>query len=92
MKRDEPSRLIPRGTRVRSTNATGTSTGAAVSTGWIGPEQLAEELGVPLRTIYAWRSTGRGPRAARFGKHLRFARADVDAWTEQQKDQLGGAA
>jgi excisionase family DNA binding protein len=91
VKRDNPSRLIPRGTRVRSTDAAAAKTRTAV-TGWIGPEQLAEELGVPLRTIYAWRSTGKGPRAARFGKHLRFARVDVDAWTEQQKDQLGGAA
>ena len=57
---------------------------------WIGIDQLAAELGVPVRTIYAWRSARKGPRAARFGKHLRFARVDVDAWAEQQKDQPAG--
>jgi excisionase family DNA binding protein len=90
MKRDEPSRLISRETgcgRPRQQRAPRACRG-----GWVGPEQLAEELGVPLRTIYAWRSTGKGPRAARFGKHLRFARADIDAWTEQQKDQSGRGA
>ena len=53
---------------------------------WIGVEQLADELGVPVRTIYAWRAKKTGPRAATFGKHLRFRRADVDAWTEAQLD------
>jgi len=53
---------------------------------WLGPEEVAAELGVPLRTVYAWRSTGRGPRGARFGRHVRFRREDVDAWIEQQFD------
>ncbi len=53
---------------------------------WIGVEALAAELGVPVRTIYAWRSKGRGPRAATFGKHLRYRRGDVDAWTDAQLD------
>ncbi len=55
-------------------------------TEWLGVEALADELGVPVRTIYSWRSKGRAPRAAMFGKHLRFRRADVDAWCESQMD------
>ncbi len=54
---------------------------------WLGVEALAEELGVPVRTIYAWRSKKKGPRAATFGKHLRYRRSDVDAWTEGQLDE-----
>ncbi len=53
---------------------------------WIGVEALAAELGVPVRTIYSWRTKGKGPRAATFGKHLRFRREDVDAWCEAQLD------
>lgn len=53
---------------------------------WIGVEDLAAELGVPVRTIYTWRAKGRGPRAGTFGKHLRFRRRDVDAWIESQMD------
>lgn len=56
---------------------------------WIGVEALAEELGVPVRTVYAWRAKGRGPRAATFGRHLRFRRDDVDAWIEGQMDKVG---
>lgn len=53
---------------------------------WIGIEQLAQELGVPVRTIYAWRCRGQGPRGATFGRHVRFRRADVEAWIQQQYD------
>jgi excisionase family DNA binding protein len=53
---------------------------------WLGIEDLAEELGVPVRTIYTWRAHGKGPRAARFGKHLKFRRRDVEAWIERQMD------
>ena len=30
--------------------------------------------------------TGLGPRAYRFGKHLKFAVSDVRAWIEQQRE------
>jgi excisionase family DNA binding protein len=56
------------------------------TTEWIGIEDLARELGVPVRTIYAWRSKGRGPRGATFGRHVRFRRTDVDAWVESRLD------
>ncbi len=47
---------------------------------WIGIEQLASEIGIPVRTIYAWRTRSLGPRGATFGRHVRFKREDVDAW------------
>jgi excisionase family DNA binding protein len=53
---------------------------------WIGIEQLAMELGVPVRTIYAWRTKGVAPRGATFGRHVRFQRKDVDAWIEERFD------
>lgn len=53
---------------------------------WMGPEALAEELGIPLRTIYAWRAAGKGPAGYRIGKHVRFKRGDVDEWLEGQRD------
>jgi excisionase family DNA binding protein len=61
-------------------------------TEWIGVEELAAELGVPVRTIYAWRQARKAPRGAVFGKHLRFRRSDVDAWIEQRLDATAGAA
>ncbi len=60
-------------------------------TTWIGIEELAEELGVPVRTIYTWRTKNKGPRGATFGKHVRFRREDVDAWIEAQLDNRTSA-
>ena len=48
--------------------------------------ELSEYLGVPVSTIYDWRSRGVGPRAYRFGKHLKFAVIDVTEWIEAQRD------
>ena len=48
--------------------------------------ELAAYLGVPLSTVYDWRTRGLGPRAYRFGKHLKFAVSDVRAWIEQQRE------
>jgi len=36
-------------------------------------DELAEYLGVPIRTIYDWRQTGHGPRGIRIGRHLKYA-------------------
>ena len=47
-------------------------------------EEVAAYLNVPVATLYQWRVTGAGPRAARVGRHLRFRRVDVDAWLEQR--------
>ncbi len=49
-------------------------------------DQLAEHLGVPVATIYAWRARGLGPRACRVGKHLRWRPDDVARWLESTAD------
>ena len=49
---------------------------------------LAEYLGVPQQTIYDWRVHGRGPRASKVGKRLRFAASDVRAWLQRQADPV----
>lgn len=50
--------------------------------------ELSALVQVPVPTIYKWRATGRGPRALRVGKHLRFRMSDVDAWLESCADEL----
>lgn len=49
--------------------------------------ELAEELGVPVATVYQWRVKGYGPRGATFGRHVRFRRSDVDAWVAERFDR-----
>nr|WP_300146155.1 helix-turn-helix domain-containing protein [Propionicimonas sp.] len=48
--------------------------------------ELAAYLGVPVSTVYDWRTRRKGPPAYRFGKHLKFAVADVQAWVEAQRE------
>lgn len=45
-------------------------------------EEVAEYLGVPVQTVYIWRTKGTGPRAIKVGKHLRFRASDLDAWLD----------
>jgi excisionase family DNA binding protein len=47
-------------------------------------QQLADYLGVPVSTIYAWRTRGTAPLGFRVGKQLRFRAEDVAAWLEQR--------
>lgn len=44
-------------------------------------------LGVPEKTIYAWRTAGKGPKGFRVGKHLRWHPRTVFAWSLQQENE-----
>jgi len=50
-------------------------------------EQLADMLGVPARTIHAWRYRRKAPPGIRLGKHLRFRRSDVEQWIDGNRDR-----
>lgn len=54
-------------------------------------EDVAGYLGVPVRTVYSWRTTGKGPRGFRVGKYVRYRIEDVDAWLEQRSDPVRAA-
>ena len=51
---------------------------------WLTPEDVAEELQIPFRTLYSWRSRRIGPEAIRIGRHLRYSRREVDRWLDEQ--------
>ena len=51
---------------------------------------LAEYVGVPVVTIYRWRTEGKGPCALRVGKHLKFALSDVQAWLTTVRETAPG--
>lgn len=53
---------------------------------WLTAEDLSGELDIPKQTIYRWRVEGKGPRAHKIGRHLRFSRDDVDAWLAENID------
>ncbi|WP_433054216.1 helix-turn-helix transcriptional regulator [Dactylosporangium sp. CS-033363] len=48
-------------------------------------DEVAALLRVPKGTLYQWRSHRKGPRARKVGRHLRYDRADVQAWFRDQE-------
>lgn len=52
--------------------------------------ELAEDLGVPIKTSYEWRRTGRGPVCILMGRQLTFAVSDVRDWIENQRETAPG--
>ena len=44
---------------------------------------VAEFLGVPVKTIYQWRTKNYGPPGRRVGRYVRYREADVVAWFDQ---------
>jgi excisionase family DNA binding protein len=51
-------------------------------------EHLADYLGVPVATIYAWRHRREGPPGFRVGKYVRYRMSDVQEWIEGQLEQV----
>jgi excisionase family DNA binding protein len=50
-------------------------------------DELAEYLQLSRETIYHWRLEGTGPKATKLGKHLRYSRANVEAWLKSRTDR-----
>jgi excisionase family DNA binding protein len=53
----------------------------------LSPDELAALLGVPLPTIYRWRSHRQGPVGFRIGRHVRYSLEDVHEWLESRRDE-----
>lgn len=51
----------------------------------LSSSELAEYLGIPVATIYSWRSRGGGPPGAKVGRHTKYRRSRVDAWLEARE-------
>ncbi|MGH3483484.1 MAG: helix-turn-helix transcriptional regulator [Nocardioidaceae bacterium] len=48
-------------------------------------QDVADFLGVPVRTLYEWRTKGYGPEGIKVGRHVRYFADDVYAWVEHQR-------
>jgi excisionase family DNA binding protein len=49
-------------------------------------DQVAQWLGKPKNTLYAWHSRDKGPRAIRVGNTLRYRRSEVERWLDAHTD------
>lgn len=52
----------------------------------MSPAELADLLGLPIAAVYNFNYRGTAPRRMRVGRHVRYRRADVEAWLERQYD------
>jgi excisionase family DNA binding protein len=50
-------------------------------------DDVARLLQVSRRTVNQWRRMGRGPRSFRLPKGVRYRRADVELWVDQQLEE-----
>lgn len=51
---------------------------------WLTRVEVAERLRVSDKTLNQWAVKKTGPRYAKFGRHVRYRLADVEAWEEAQ--------
>lgn len=51
-----------------------------------GMKEVADFLGVPINTLYQWRTRKYGPPGKRVGKYVRFVPDQVKAWVESLPD------
>jgi excisionase family DNA binding protein len=47
--------------------------------------EAAAYLQIPVETLRRWRGLGIGPRHAKVGRHVRYRRAALDRWLEEQE-------
>jgi excisionase family DNA binding protein len=48
------------------------------------PAAVAEDLGISTRTLEDWRYKGTGPAYIHAGKSIRYRKADVEKWLNEQ--------
>ena len=53
-------------------------------------EELSEYLDVPVRTLYDWRLSGKGPCAVHVGRQLRYFVHDVQDWLCEHREPEPG--
>ena len=56
---------------------------------WLSTKEVSEYFDGSLKpgTLEIMRVQGRGPRFVKFGRAVRYRRADLDAWAEAQARQ-----
>ncbi|MDH6461775.1 putative DNA-binding transcriptional regulator AlpA [Micromonospora sp. A200] len=49
------------------------------------PEEVAQYMQKPVRTLEQWRYRGIGPRFSKVGRDVRYRWSDVEKWLDQQR-------
>ena len=54
---------------------------------WLSRQELADRIGLPVKTLAQWASKGTGPRYARMGRHVRYRVSDIVEWEAAQMEE-----
>lgn len=49
-------------------------------------EDVSAYLGVPVNTLYQWRTRDYGPKGGRVGRYIRYRASEVVAWYDSIRD------
>lgn len=52
-------------------------------------QDVSDYLGVPVQTLYQWRTKCYGPPARRIGRYLRYRPIDVRTWVDELSAEVG---
>ncbi|MGZ0712552.1 helix-turn-helix domain-containing protein (plasmid) [Coraliomargarita sp. W4R53] len=47
------------------------------------PQELAEQLRVPLSRLSTWRRNGGGPKFLKFGRDVYYTLSDIQRWVDE---------
>lgn len=50
--------------------------------------EVSTYLGVPVGTLYQWRSRRQGPPGLRVGKHVRYRPSEIAQWLREDCDDV----
>jgi hypothetical protein len=59
---------------------------------FLTPDDVADLLSVPVKTLYQWRYLGSGPPSFRAGRHLRYDPVAVRRWVDGRTSDDDGRA
>lgn len=63
----------------------------ATNSDFLTTKDAAQYLGLSHNTLHRWRWSGDGPRFRKFGRSVRYARSDLDAYAENAVRENTGA-
>jgi excisionase family DNA binding protein len=51
-------------------------------------EELSRQLKVSIPTLRRWRAEGKGPRALKIGRQVRYRESDIEAFLQRQSEPV----
>ena len=67
------------------------STPSTATESLLSSQEVADKLGLSVRTLDCWSYENRGPRFHKIGRHRRYRLSDLERWIDAQAVDFGAA-